>query len=357
MTESTETRQPAADDSQVRDDVRAYYGETLTSSADLRTTACCSIGAMPQHLRETAALLHPQVTERFYGCGSPIPSALTGATVLDLGCGTGRDVYLLSQLVGEQGRVIGVDMTAAQLAVAERHRDYHAEAFGHARSNVEFLAGDLAHLDALGIADNSVDVVVSNCVLNLVPDKPRAFAQILRVLKPGGELYFSDVFADRRLPAEWMRDPVLLGECLAGALYVEDFRRLLAELGVADARACARNPIELTDPAVEQRIGFARFESVTWRAFKLPLEDRCEDYGQIATYLGTLPRQPHAFDLDDHHHFETCRPLRVCGNTADMLGASRYAEHFRIDGDKRRHFGLFDCDPVSSPTASAAPCC
>lgn len=357
MTEHPQTKALGEDDAKVRDDVRDYYGETLASSADLRTTACCSISAMPLYLRETSALLHPQVTERFYGCGSPIPPALAGATVLDLGCGTGRDVYLLSQQVGEQGRVIGVDMTAAQLEVAERHRDYHARAFGHARSNVEFLAGDLADLDLLGIADNSVDVVVSNCVLNLVPDKARAFAQILRVLKPGGELYFSDVFADRRLPPELMRDPVLLGECLAGALYVEDFRRLLADLGVADARVCARNPIELTDPAVEQRIGFARFESITWRAFKLPLEDRCEDYGQIATYLGTLPHQPHAFDLDDHHHFETGRPLRVCGNTADMLGASRYAAHLRIDGDKQRHFGLFDCAPATNPGPGADTAC
>ncbi|MDQ6646370.1 MAG: methyltransferase type 11, partial [Pseudomonadota bacterium] len=121
---------------------------------------------------------------------------------------------------------------------------------------------------------------------------------------------------------------------------------------------CARNPIELTDPAVDQRIGFARFESITWRAFKLPLEDRCEDYGQVATYLGTLPHLPHAFDLDDHHHLETGRPLRVCGNTADMLGSNRYAEYFRIDGDKQRHFGLFDCTLESGvPTDSGSACC
>lgn len=346
-------------ESSVHDKVRDYYGETLKSNADLRTSACCTASAMPRDLREIAKLLHPEVTERFYGCGSPIPVALADATVLDLGCGTGRDVYLLSRLVGEKGRVIGVDMTAAQLEVAERHRDYHAQKFGHARSNVEFLAGDLADLDNLGIADNSIDVVVSNCVLNLVPDKPRAFAQILRVLKPGGELYFSDVFADRRLPAELMDDPVLLGECLAGALYVEDFRRLLADLGVADARVCARDPIALTDEAVTQRIGFAHFESITWRAFKLPLEDRCEDYGQIATYLGTLAGQPHRFDLDDHHRFEAGKPERVCGNTADMLAASRYAGHFRVDGEKSRHFGLFACAipaPVDDGNASSSCC-
>jgi hypothetical protein len=180
------------------------------------------------------------------------------------------------------------------------------------------------------------------------------------VLKPGGELYFSDVYSDRRLPRTLLADPLLLGECLAGALYVEDFRRLLGELGVADARVCARSPIALTDAEVEQRIGFAHFESITWRAFRLPLEDRCEDYGQIATYLGTLPEHPHRFALDDHHLFETGRPLRVCGNRADMLAGSRYAAHFRVAGDKSRHFGLFDCAPGTAQVATpggASPCC
>ncbi len=336
--------------------VRNYYGETLQSSNDLRTTACCSIDAMPEHLRVILAQLHPEVRDRFYGCGSPLPAALDGATVLDLGCGSGRDAYLLSKLVGESGRVIGVDMTAQQLEVAERHRDFHAQAFGHARSNVTFKLGDLTDLAALGIDDASIDVVVSNCVLNLVPDKRRAFAELVRVLKPGGELFFSDVYSDRRLPRALLADPVLLGECLAGALYVEDFRRLLAELGIADTRVCARSPIELTDEAIERRIGFASFESITWRAFKLPLEDRCEDYGHVATYLGSMPAYPHRFALDDHHLFQTGQPLRVCGNSADMLAGSRYAAHFRVEGDKQRHFGLFDCAPVA-PASGSVSCC
>lgn len=337
--------------------VRSYYGETLQSSGDLRTTACCSVDAMPQELRTILSRLHPEVRERFYGCGSPLPPALDGMTVVDLGCGSGRDAYLLSSMVGERGRVIGVDMTAQQLEVAQRHREFHARAFGHMQSNVSFHLGDLADLAALGIADNSVDVVVSNCVLNLVPDKRRAFVETFRVLKPGGELYFSDVFSDRRLPRELLADPVLLGECLAGALYVEDFRRLLAGLGVADARVCARSPIALSDAAIEQRIGFANFESITWRAFKLPLEDRCEDYGQIAIYRGNLAGHTHAFELDDHHRFECGRLVPVCGNTADMLSASRYAAHFRVEGDKQRHYGLFDCAPAGAPASSAAACC
>lgn len=342
---------------EISESVRHYYGQVLQSSGDLKTNACCSIDTMPRYLKDLLAGLHPEVLERFYGCGSPLPPALRGKTVLDLGCGSGRDCYLLSKLVGPTGSVIGVDMTLEQLDVAVRHREWHAERFGYA--NVEFLHGHIENLAAVGIADNSIDVVVSNCVINLSPEKPRVLAEIFRVLKPGGELYFSDVFADRRIPAELRQDPVLLGECLGGALYWEDFRRVLQGLGCPDVRIVKQNAISLDDAEVAAKIGMVNFKSVTVRAFKLALEDRCEDYGQVASYLGTIAEHPHAFDLDDHHHFETARPLRVCGNTADMLVASRYAEHFRILGDKSHHFGLFDCTPgpQGESVAAGGSCC
>lgn len=340
-------------------EIRRYYGSVLAGSADLKTSACCAGDAAPPHLAALIADVHPEVRDRFYGCGLPLPPALDGCTVLDLGCGTGRDCYVLSRLVGERGRVIGVDMTPAQLEIARRHRDWHAEAYGYARSNVEFREGYIEDLRTLDVADDSIDVVVSNCVVNLSPDKPRVLREIFRVLRPGGELYFSDVFADRRVPAELREDTVLLGECLAGALYGEDFRRLLTDVGCADARVVATQPITLDDPTIRRRIGMVGFRSLTIRAFKLALEDRCEDYGQVAQYLGTIVELPHAFDLDDHHHFETGRPMLVCGNTADMLARTRYAAHFRVVGDKATHFGLFDCAPLERSVngAAAGPCC
>lgn len=339
-------------------DVRHYYGEVLQSSRDLKSGACCPAEAMPGWLRPLLSDLHPEINERFYGCGSPLPLGLAGCTVLDLGCGTGRDAYLLSRLVGEHGEVIGVDMTPEQLAVARRHQVWQAQRYGHARSNLRFVEGYIEDLAACGIADASVDVVVSNCVLNLAPDKARVFAEIFRVLKPGGELYFSDVFADRRIPMALRSDPVLLGECLGGALYVEDFRRVMAGVGCADARVVSRAPIPLLDPAIDAKLGMVRFESISVRAFKLDLEDRCEDYGQLAVYRGSLPQAPHAFELDDHHRFETGRPLRVCGNSFDMLAHTRYAPHFELIGDTRTHFGLFDCGPAAAqPAAAGASCC
>jgi len=336
--------------------IRDYYGRVLQGSADLQTSACCTADTLPAPLRALLADVHPEVQDRFYGCGSPLPPALEGATVLDLGCGSGRDCYLLSRLVGPRGRVIGLDMTEEQLAVARRHQDWHAQRYGYA--NVEFRQGYMEDLAGAGIAAGSIDVVVSNCVLNLSPDKPRVFGEIFRVLKPGGELYFSDVFADRRVPAALAQDPLLLGECLGGALYAEDFRRLMAAAGCADVRRCAASPIALRNADIERRVGNIRFQSVTFRAFRLALEDRCEDYGQVAWYRGTIADHEHAFALDDHHRFETGRPMLVCGNTADMLAGTRYAPHFRIEGDKAIHHGLFDCaPPATASAATGAACC
>lgn len=334
------------------DAVKDYYSRVLKSSADLKTTACCSSDAMPPMLRELLKDIHPEVRDRFYGCGSPFPPALEGRTVLDLGCGSGRDVYLMSRLVGERGRAIGIDMTDEQLDVARRHVDDHTEKFGYREPNVQFVKGYIEDLEGAGIASGSIDLVVSNCVTNLSPDKRSVFSEIFRVLKPGGELYFSDVFADRRIPAHLKNDPVLLGECLGGALYTEDFRRLMSDVGCRDFRVLSNTAIALQNADIEERIGFVNFRSVTFRAFKLPLEDRCEDYGQAACYLGTIPGHAHSFTLDDHHTFYTNKPMLVCGNTADMLSETAYGSHFRVIGDKSTHFGLFDCGPA--PVAAAS---
>ena len=340
--------------------VKAYYGETARSGRKLATKACCCAETIPSGHQAILAEIDPEILSRFYGCGSPIPPCLDGATVLDLGCGAGRDAYLVSRLVGPKGRVVGVDMTAEQLAVARRHQAAQAKRFGFERSNVEFLEGRFEDLAALGVADASVDVVISNCAINLSPDKRRVFSEIFRVLKPGGELCFADVFADRRAPPGLSEDPVLVGECLAGAMYVEDFRRMLRELGCLDYRVMSRAATVIDNPGVEARVGPIKFQSMTVRAFKLrDLEDICEDYGQVAVYLGTIAERPHGFLLDDHHLFQAGKPMLVCGNTAAMVGETRYGRHFHVIGDRSRHFGKFDCGsaPAAAPAAGAGSAC
>jgi len=252
-----------------------------------------------------------------------------------------------------------MDMTEEQLEVAQRHRAAHMARFGFDEPNVAFHQGPIEDLAALDLPDNSVDVTISNCVLNLSPEKEYAFGEIFRVLKPGGELYFSDVFADRRVPQSLQEDPILRGECLGGALYTEDFRRMLAGLGCADYRVISRSSIPLEDPQIYAKAGMIRFESLTIRAFKLALEDICENYGHVAYYCGTLAESPHAFVLDEHHTFPTGLPVPVCGNTAKMMSETRYAAHFDVIGDFSTHYGVFDCAPAPSAEAPAngGSCC
>jgi arsenite methyltransferase len=341
-----------ADADATRSIVRHYYGEVLGGTADLRTSACCDADAVPAWLRPLLARVHPEVSGRYYGCGLVTPPLLEGCRVLDLGCGAGRDVYLLSQLVGPRGQVTGVDMTPAQLAVARAHQGFHAEAFGFA--NTRFLEGTIERLEDLPLEPGGFDVVVSNCVLNLSPDKAAVLRGVRRLLSRGGEFYFSDVYADRRLPESARRDPVLLGECLGGALYWNDFLRLAREAGFADPRLVSQRPLAIRDPALAPLLGEARFTSATWRLFQIPeLEDACEDYGQAVIYSGTIPDHPHRFDLDAHHLLETGRVFPVCGNTFRMLEQSRFQPHVRFVGDWERHYGLFPGCGAAAPFAPA----
>jgi SAM-dependent methyltransferase len=343
--------------------VKDYYGNQLKGTADLRTSACCDASQMPDWLKPLLARIHPDVMARYYGCGLVCPTLLSGLKILDLGCGSGRDVYALAQLAGETGRVVGVDMTEEQLAVAEAHREHHRLAFGFARDNVEFRLGYIERLDALGFEDARFDVVVSNCVVNLSPDKEAVLRQVYRLLKPGGELYFSDIYADRRVPSELRNDPVLYGECLGGALYWNDFLALARRAGFADPRLVEDRPIAITDPALAARVGNIRFHSATWRLFKLDgLEPDCEDYGQAVIYRGGIPGQEQRFILDKHHAIEAGRVFPVCGNTWRMLRDTRFAPHFDFIGDFARHYGIFaGCGgglPFDEDTAgSGSACC
>src|SRR5687768_8685004 len=262
----------------MHDAVQQYYGDTLNSSLDLQTNACTTEAGLPEYVKPILAQIHNEVLARYYGCGLILPESLDGLTVLDLGCGAGRDVYVLSKLVGEHGRVIGIDMTEEQLAVARRHEEYHRKAFGYASSNVCFLHGYIERLSDLELADSSVDVIVSNCVLNLAPDKAAVLRDAWRVLKPGGEFYFSDIYADRRVPKGLTSDPVLYGECLGGALYWNDFLQLARRHGFVDPRLVDDHPVTVGNPDLAARIGNIIFYSATYRLFKLDsLEPACED--------------------------------------------------------------------------------
>jgi len=133
---------------------------------------------------------------------------------------------------------------------------------------VRFLEGYIERLGELGLEDASFDVIVSNCVINLCPDKAAVLREVFRLLKGGGEFYFSDVYADRRVPAAVRDDPVLYGECLGGALYCQDFLALARAAGFADPRLVEDRALAVTDQALAARLGNIRFFSATWRRFR-----------------------------------------------------------------------------------------
>ena len=336
--------------------VKDYYGKHLKSSKDLKTSVSCDSSALPPHLRPLLANVHPDVAAKYYGCGMVVPAELEGCSVLDLGSGSGRDTYILAQLVGSAGEVVGVDMTDEQLATANSHLAWHQKRFGYQRSNVRFVKGYIEKLDELDLAPESFDVIVSNCVINLSVDKPAVFRGAHRLLKPGGELYFSDVYCDRRLPDQVRADPVLYGECLGGALYWNDFLPIAKESGFLDPRLVTSKPLGITNEAVKQKLGAAKFFSATYRLFKLDgLEESCEDYGQAVVYKGDIAGEPEAFALDGDHLIERGKVFPVCGNTWRMLADTRFRPRFDFIGDFSTHYGIFPEPGASIPFADEAP--
>lgn len=192
-------------------------------------------------------------------------------------------------------------------------------------------------------------------MINLSTDKRAVLRDAYRVLRTGGELYFSDVYASRRVSAELVADPVLYGECLSGALYWNDFLALAKECGFGDPRLVEDSTITINNKELEAKLDHIKFFSATYRLFKLPglLEPDCEDYGQAVIYKGTIARHPHGWGLDNHHFMETGKVFTVCGNTNHMLHDTRFRKHFEFIGDKSTHFGIFDGCGKSLPFSSS----
>jgi arsenite methyltransferase len=308
---------------------------------------CCPVDYDRRYLE----IIPAEVIEKDYGCGDPSRYVKPGETVLDLGSGTGKICFIAAQVVGPQGRVIGVDMTDEMLEVARRNAPIVAERLGHA--NVEFRKGriqDLAldldllnrELRAKPIADaasflaaeelaaelrlraplvdtDAIDVVVSNCVLNLV--EPRAkrvlFDEIFRVLKKGGRAVISDIVADEPVPETLQQNPELWSGCISGALTEEDFMRAFAAAGFYGIQILKRDTLPW------RTVEGIEFRSVTVQAFK-GKEGPCFERHQAVVYLGPFKE---VLD-DDGHRMVRGRRYAVCDKTFQLYRQEPYRAHF-----------------------------
>lgn len=333
----------ADNNSSVHVDVQDYYGKRLKKSSDLQTNACVTPAQpLPAYVREALKKVHPEVSARYYGCGLVVPECLEGCRILDLGCGSGRDCYMLSFLVGEKGHVTGIDMTEGQIELARKYVDYHMKDFGFKKPNVSFVQGYLEALTAAGLEKNSFDIIISNCVVNLCPDKKQVLAEAYSVLKDGGELYFSDIYSSARLTEEVKNHKVLWGECLGGALWWKDLLQLAEEAGFSQPRLVTAADVTVDNKELQEILGDFKFVSATYRLFKVPK-------GQTKTckviYNGSITGAPDVFQFDCHYTFKTNQVLEVDGEAACILTHSRFAEDFTFQPPGG------SCEPCVKPKA------
>lgn len=370
------------------DDITQKVSDRYARAAGSGEQMCCPTGYNFEDLR---SFIPDEVLKISYGCGTPagLDNVRTGETVLDIGSGGGIDCFEAARRVGPSGRVIGIDMTDTMLEIARRNAPLVAANLGYGASNVEFRKG---MADAMPIADASVDLIISNCVINLAPDKHKVFREMYRVIKPGGRFTISDIVSDQVVPQYLVHDSAKWGDCLSGALQVQDYIGGMVDAGFRGIHQVKAMPW--------QSIDGIHFLSVTLTGYKLPVPSASsaslyatlrgpfsavtDEWGQRyqrgipqvidaaqAQLLDTepfrslfvigsspvpldaadprwcaiLPEEApcvwqgdyavlggaviHAED-DDHHHYYRGVPLEICSKTRKVLSTEEYRPHFII---------------------------
>ncbi|MEP6937238.1 MAG: methyltransferase domain-containing protein [Chthoniobacterales bacterium] len=326
--------------------VRERYA---AGAAAAEAKLCCPVDYNPEYLKA----IPQEVIERDYGCGDPSKYLREGETVLDLGSGTGKICFIAAQVVGEHGRVIGIDMTDEMLDVARANAPIVAKNIGY--RNVEFrkgriqdLALDLEKLDEQLkakpirdaasfiradelaqelrvkhplVASDSIDAVVSNCVLNLVEAKAKRqlFDEIFRVLRKGGRAVISDIVSDEEVPAALQNDPELWSGCISGALTEEGFLQAFSDAGFYGIQILKR------DLEPWQTVEGIEFRSVTIEAFK-GKQGPCFERNQAVVYRGPFKE---VLD-DDNHRMERGVRYAVCDKTYNLYRKAPYSTFFEF---------------------------
>ncbi|XP_062927367.1 arsenite methyltransferase isoform X1 [Mobula hypostoma] len=381
----------------IHEEVKDYYGKRLKRTGDLVLNACVTPAkACVKHVHEALKDIHEEVSARYYGCGLVVPESLENCWILDLGSGSGRDCYMLSKLVGEKGHVTGIDMTDGQefcrgwkfkqhtskllvnaagqaasvgrgavdvsgrdpssgltegrVQLARKFIDYHTEKFGFSKPNVDFLQGYIENLGDVGLKDNTFDIIISNCVINLSPDKAAVLEEAYRVLKDGGEMYFSDIYADCELPESVRKHKVLWGECLGGALWWKEFLKIVEKVGFSVPRLVSAAKVPVVNEELQELISGYKFVSVTCRLFKIPAGTAREK--SCVIYNGSITDCREKLEFDINYTFKEGQTVIVDEETAAILNSSRFANDFTIQSLAKVSPSSAECPPTESQGAA-----
>lgn len=317
-----------------REFVKEYYGK---AAQEPRDNLCCPTS----YPEEDTNHIPSEVIERFYGCGSPMSIAgiSQGETVLDLGSGAGIDCFIAAKKTGPQGEIIGVDMTDEMLKVANASKTEVARNLGY--SNVEFRKG---FLEEIPVDNKSVDLITSNCVINLSPDKRKVFTEMNRVLRDHGRIVVSDIVSEREIPESLSGNEELLGECIAGALTETQFLSYLEQTGFYG--------IEILSKTYWKSVENMDFYSISVRGYKFEKTAGCVFIGQHAVYRG-----PYKYIIDEEGHvFPRNQAVEVCTDTAQKLQAAPYTGAFTIIEPGENTGSAYSCTPNGKSNGSAGCC-
>lgn len=298
------------------DAITQKVSERYAKAATTGEQMCCPAGYDMGHLK---TFIPEEVLKISYGCGTPagLKTVRAGETVLDIGSGGGIDCFEASRLVGPTGRVIGIDMTETMLEIARKNAAVVAANLRYPASNVEFRKG-LA--DAMPVEDGTIDLIISNCVINLAPDKRKVFREMYRVAKPGGRFTVSDIVSDQLVPQYLVHDTQKWGDCLSGALTLTDYMNGIAAAGFLGVHLVKFSPWRVIDGI--------HFFSVTLTGYKFPPAQTAS-----AVRYATL-RGPFSRVVDERGTtYWRGMPQSITPEKALLLSSPPLTEHFLLTTD------------------------
>ena len=320
-------------DETITQQVSERYARAVTTGEQM----CCPTGYNFDDLR---SFVPEEVLRVSYGCGTPagLATVKPGETVLDIGSGGGIDCFDASRRVGPTGRVIGVDMTDEMLAMARRNAPIVTANLGYPASNVEFRKG---HAENLPIEDGTVDLIISNCVINLAPDKTKVFREMFRAIRPGGRFTISDIVADQPVPQYLIHDTQKWGDCLSGALPAWEYLGGLVRAGFLGVHQMKFSPWSVIDGI--------HFLSLTLTGYKLPDTADPEEV-RFATLVGPFSRA-----VDElGQTYRRGKPEPVSARTAQLLKTPPFERLFLLS-DQPTSLAAIDQRLISILPADA-PC-